>query len=96
MTVHFNRAAFFITIGGVLVEILGRYPNNSFVVDVTPWQKAYENFIGLVPYKRYMHVRQSIKEKIRKRAGLPARYTGGKSKGFQLMDIATFSKLKKD
>ena len=89
----YNRAAFFTTIGGKLIEIQGKYPHNVFVLDVTWWQIIYEERCGWIPYKKYTRQRVRLKEKARKIAGLPAHFLGDGKKGFTFGDLAVVKRI---
>lgn len=83
-----DRAAFFIAFGGKLVDIEDKYPDNKFVVNLPRWVLWYESIGGWVPYNHFCNLRRELKRKSRKRAGLPAHFTGNKPDSFKLGDIA--------
>lgn len=88
----YNRAALFMTIGGKLLKIEGKYPHNIFDVEVTWWQILYEKACGWVPYKRYINQRNKLKKKARLQAGLPEHYLGDGKGGFTFADLVMFKK----
>ena len=98
-TTVLDKAAFFTTFGGQIVEINGKYPANEFVINAKPWIIAYERLGGWCPYNHFCNQRRRLKRKTRKLAGLPEYFTGNHDTGFKLGDIATvrpFSKKEKE
>ncbi len=89
-TQSLDRAAFFTTFHAKLVTIVGRYPNNSFILDVPHWLSWYERVGGWVPYNYFCNQRRTIKRRSRKLAGLPERFTGDGHSGFKLLDLAVW------
>ena len=89
-TKSLDKAAFYTTFKGEVIDILGHYPNNEFVIKVSKWVRAYEIIGGWVPYNHFCNERRVLKRKTRKLAGLPEYFTGNKDTGFKLGDIATF------
>jgi hypothetical protein len=85
--------------GGHLKEIQGKYPENTFIVEISHWVSWYEKAGGWVPYNHFCWFRRELKKRTRKQAGLPAYFTGNKNTGFKLGDIATarpFSKRERE
>lgn len=98
-TTVLDKAAFFTTFGAQIIEITGKYPDNTFILKVPAWVAAYEILGGWVPYNKFCNQRRFIKRKTRKLAGLPEYFTGGKDTGFKMGDIAfvrPFSKKEKE
>lgn len=85
-----DKAAFYTCFGGTILEILGKYPENEFIIIIPRWLRTYESIGGWVPYNRFCNERRSIKRMTRRKAGLPEYFTGGKKTGFKLGDIAIF------
>lgn len=83
-----DKAAFFTTFHGKMLEIKGRYPHNVFIIEVSRWIVLYEQLGGWVPYNRFCNQRRAIKRKARKLAGLPQFFTGNHDTGFKFGDIA--------
>lgn len=99
ITTSLDRAAFFTTFDGELVEITGKYPSNSFIIKVPVWLATYEAGGGWVPYNKFCNERRKLKRQTRRMAGLPEYFTGNKDTGFKLGDIAIwrpFSKREKE
>lgn len=93
-TKNLNIAAALTTFGAKLVEIEDTYPNNIFVVETNPFHRFLERHIGMIPYRRFCKERTRIKIESRKKAGLPARFTG-KDEGFNFGDSAMVRKYSK-
>lgn len=94
-TESLDRAAFFLTFGGEISKIEGKYPNNIFVCEVNKLLAAYELIGGWVPYNKFCNERRAIKTKTRELANLPAYFTGKKKEGFKLLDIASYKPFSK-
>lgn len=90
-----DKAAFFTTFGGKIVNIEGKYPENVFHIEVNRFLAAYELIGGWVPYNKLCNERRAIKRKTRELAGLPAYFTGNRDSGFKLLDIATYKPFSK-
>lgn len=86
-TRNINQAALLTTLGGELLDVQDKYPNNLFTVSANKLLLWYEKNIGLVPYRRYCNQRIRLKERGRTQAGLPKHFTG-KKEGFEFQDIA--------
>ena len=96
-TESLDRAAFFLTFGGEISKIEGKYPNNIFVCEVNKLLAAYELIGGWVPYNKFCNQRRAIKRRTRKLAGLPEYFTGNHDTGFKFGDIAMIRpKFKKE
>lgn len=90
-----DKAAFFIVFGGKLLEIIDKWPDNSFKVEMPRWVAWYQRIGGWVPHNHFCNVRRELKRKSRKQAGLPEHFTGDKKPGYMLMDVATWKPWKK-
>lgn len=86
-TRNINQASLLTCLGGELIGVEGHYPNNVFIVKAHPLLLWYEKHIGLIPYRKYCNQRIRLKERGRKLAHLPKRFTG-QSEGFRFEDIA--------
>ena len=87
-TPHLDDAALYLTLGGKLIRLDGKYPDNQFTIELKGWRKWYADKIGWVPYLRFCNARRYLKRKGRKAAGLPARFTGDSRSHFTLTDLA--------
>jgi len=85
-----DKAAFYLCFGGKVIDVLGHYPENEFVITVSKWVKAYESIGGFVPYNRFCNERRVLKRMSRRKSGLPEYFTGNRDTGFKLLDIATY------
>jgi hypothetical protein len=86
-TRNINQAAFCTTFGANLLAVEGDYPNNTFVVSVSPFVLWYEKYFGWLPYRKYSNQRVRLKDRGRSQAGLPKRYCG-RIEGFTFADLA--------
>lgn len=80
MQTNLNVAAVMRVYGVKEVEISGKVPDNTFTLYPKWWQKILFK-IGLVPWKRFMNARTTLKRTSRRRQGLPEKYMK-KSRGF--------------
>lgn len=87
-TIIFDKAAFYMTYGGILTKIEGKYPENTFFVRIPKWLYYLERFLPIVSYRKFGEMRRKIKSQTRKAAGLPAHFTGHNGTGFKFLDIA--------
>lgn len=87
-TVIFDKAAFYMTYGGILTKTEGKYPENTFFVEIPKWLDYLERFLPIVSYKRFSEMRRKIKTQTRKAAGLPPHFTGDNGTGFKFIDVA--------
>jgi len=87
ITPSIDRAAFLKTMGSRLICINGDYPDNSFKFTVNNLVLFYEKYLGLIPYDKFCYVRKELKIKCRKKAGLPAHFTGQHRTGYYLKDL---------
>ena len=88
---NINKAAFYTLLGGKVIKIEGKNPDNTFILDVSEWVLQYEKYIGLVRYRKYVAERMKLKEMCRRRQGLPAHYTTRKKLKFKFKDIMSSS-----
>ena len=88
---NINKAAFYTLLGGKVIKIEGKNPDNTFILDVSEWVLQYEKYIGLVRYRKYVAERMKLKEMCRRRQGLPAHYTTRKGPKFRFQDIISSS-----
>lgn len=74
ISVSLNRAVFLILKGAILIEIMGKYPDNKFAVDAS--KKLLHSKDNHIDYKQYMNKRNELKKKCKKKAGMQTRYHG--------------------
>lgn len=86
-TRNLNQAAFLTALGGQLVEVADTYPNNLFLVYTHPIVLWWESHGGFVPYRKFCNQRIRLKERGRRLAHLPEKFTG-KDEGFKFGNVA--------
>ena len=92
-TKNYNQAAYFLTMGGELVEMKGHYPHITYRIRITPWLAFYEKNVGLCNYKELCNARIELKKQGRAMSGYSPNFTGGDA-GFSFADIAHFGNQK--
>lgn len=90
---NINQIAYLTALGAKLIDVEGTYPNNTFVIEANRALLFLEKHIGLIPYRKYCNQRIRLKERGRKLAHLPAKFTG-REEGFKFGDIARVKKWK--
>lgn len=92
-----DRVAFFIVLGGKLVGIEGKYPENKFFVEIKKWMILWERHFPFINYQKFCDKRRDLKTTTRKRAGLPEYFTGKTTtyKGGDIFNFRNFTKTEK-
>jgi hypothetical protein len=75
-----DKAAFFTSLGAELLEMEGKYPNFTFVLQIPRWLLWYERIIGVVSYGKFVSQRRRLKRRGRRMSGLPEHFTGSNAK----------------
>ena len=89
-----DKAAYFMTLGANLTLLEDKYPNNTFILEVSTGMMERERQSGDILYRPFCENRRVLKRRGRLEAGLPERFTGD-HKGHKLEDIATFRHFSK-
>lgn len=63
VTTDVYDVALYKILGARVIGVEGSYPKLIFHLEIAGWHELYKKYIGIVPYKRFKHVREKLKIK---------------------------------